>query len=178
MKNQAWIGHLASYNEGKLIGKWIDFPINEDDAREIYENIRQTALSFGMIGEEFFIGDSEMPFKVGEFESLLTINEKYEMIQNFSEDQILVLHEILDDTHNASFEYAVEIAKSSKWEIYRCNHFTDVAIEYVIRHGILDEYDDFVAEYFDYEKYASLIQDTYTLYEPKHGVYILVNYVS
>ena len=35
----AYITNLGKYNEGKLIGEWVSFPIDENDLNEVYERI-------------------------------------------------------------------------------------------------------------------------------------------
>ena len=51
---QVWIGCLASYNEGRLIGEWIDIPDNTDD---LLDEITRILATTG--GEEWYAGDIE-----------------------------------------------------------------------------------------------------------------------
>lgn len=34
-----YITNLGKYNEGKLVGKWIEFPITEEELEEVFEEI-------------------------------------------------------------------------------------------------------------------------------------------
>ena len=36
---KVWVGNLGKYNEGNLVGKWIELPIDEDDLEKVLESI-------------------------------------------------------------------------------------------------------------------------------------------
>lgn len=36
-----YITNLGKYNEGELVGKWIEFPITEAELEEVLEEIRE-----------------------------------------------------------------------------------------------------------------------------------------
>lgn len=53
-KMKAYITNLGKYNEGCLVGKWIDFPIDEDDFTSELESI---GVKENTMYEEWFITD-------------------------------------------------------------------------------------------------------------------------
>ena len=54
MKIEGYITNLGKYNEGELIGRWIEFPIDEDDLKKALEEI-----GINEEYEEYFITDYE-----------------------------------------------------------------------------------------------------------------------
>ena len=67
---KAYITNLGKYNEGELIGKWIDFPISKEELQEVFEEI-----GINERYEEFFFTDYENnAFGLGEFESIEHLN--------------------------------------------------------------------------------------------------------
>jgi len=49
---EVWIGCLASYNEGRLIGEWVEIPTDANDLRD-----EITRILAGTGGEEWYAGD-------------------------------------------------------------------------------------------------------------------------
>ena len=55
---KAYITNLGKYNEGDLVGKWVEFPIDEDDFNEELKSIGIGSTDeFGSTYEEWFITD-------------------------------------------------------------------------------------------------------------------------
>lgn len=86
---KGFITNLRAYNEGRLQGKWIDFPIMEDELEDVLEEI-------GINGdyEEYFITDWETDWEIepqkefGEYPNIDYINEiaeELECIENYNE---------------------------------------------------------------------------------------------
>ena len=50
-----YITNLGKYNEGELVGKWIEFPITEEELDEVFEEI-----GINEEYEEFFFTDWEL----------------------------------------------------------------------------------------------------------------------
>lgn len=55
---KVWVGNLGKYNEGNLVGKWIELPIDEDDLEKVLESIGIDNEEY----EEIFIADYDIPF--------------------------------------------------------------------------------------------------------------------
>ena len=39
MELKAFVTNLGKYNEGELVGKWVTFPIDEEEERELMKDI-------------------------------------------------------------------------------------------------------------------------------------------
>jgi hypothetical protein len=66
---RGYITNLGKYNEGELVGRWIDFPIYQDELEEVLKEIGVSDLpdENGIIYDEFFFSDFESPVEFGEF---------------------------------------------------------------------------------------------------------------
>ena len=144
---KAFITNLGKYNEGELIGKWIDFPISDEELKEVFEEI-----GINERYEEFFFTDYENnAFGLGEFESIERLNQIGEMLEGLEDEEILF--SILDYGYDA--EEAIEIVKDCEYVFYNnCNDMTDVAYEYVEQSGMLDNIPEFAQIYFNYEQFG------------------------
>lgn len=91
---KGFITNLGKYNEGELVGKWVDFPISEDELNEVLQEIgckyfdyeNEQYINEGY--EEFFFTDWETDFdnNFGEYESIDNINELAEKLADWEED--------------------------------------------------------------------------------------------
>ena len=36
---KVWIGNLGKYNEGELVGKWIDLPMDKEEIKKAFDDI-------------------------------------------------------------------------------------------------------------------------------------------
>lgn len=98
---KGYITNLGKYNEGELIGKWIDFPIDEDDLQEVLKNIGccyydENCEYINTGYEEFFFTGWECSFNddFGEYESIEKVNEIAEQLAEWDEDTFLAAVEI------------------------------------------------------------------------------------
>ena len=90
---KGFITNLGKYNEGELIGKWITFPIDEDELNEVLKEIGCTYYNedgekMNPFYEEYFFTDWDCDFDndFGEFEDIDKINEYAENLGFWDED--------------------------------------------------------------------------------------------
>ena len=148
MKIEGYITNLGKYNEGQLIGKWIEFPIDEDDLKKALEEI-----GINEEYEEYFITDYENNiFDFGEYTSISEINktvEKYEELCKYNDEEIVNAlfdeYSDLEDVENALDNMIVY------WDV---NDMSDVAEQYVEETCMLENILSNIANYFDYEKFG------------------------
>ena len=81
---KGFITNLGKYNEGYLVGKWIDFPIDDDDFESELESI---GVKKNTTYEEWFITDYYCPLfdmydAFGEYPSIDDINEVAEALED------------------------------------------------------------------------------------------------
>lgn len=145
---KAYITNLGKYNEGELIGKWIDFPISEEELQEVFEEI-----GINERYEEFFFTDYENNlFNLGEYASIDTLNEVGELLEDIEDSE-----EVLEALLEAGYDIydAIEIVKNCDYIFYdNCNDMEDVAYEYVEQTGMLDNVPEFAQRYFNYEQFG------------------------
>jgi antirestriction protein len=93
-----WLGNLGKYNEGILMGEWVDLPCDDLDA--VYERI---GINFdepinGTWYEETFIADYESDFSldIGEYEDLDWLNELAERLEDAGEDSAEIINALVE----------------------------------------------------------------------------------
>lgn len=94
MEIKGYITNLGKYNEGALIGKYITFPIDEDDLNDVLREIgccyydeEGEYINTGY--EEFFFTDWECDFNhnFGEYENIEHMNELSENLSAWEDDK-------------------------------------------------------------------------------------------
>lgn len=143
---KAYITNLGKYNEGCLVGKWIDFPIDEDDFESELESI---GVKENTMYEEWFVTDYDcslfdMHDAFGEYPSVDDINEVAEALEN-NESEFTALMEV------CSYMDALKYLKSENYTFYEGMTLEDVAYELVEECYELPE---IAQRYFDYKAFA------------------------
>ena len=160
---KGYITNLGKYNEGQLIGKWIDFPVSDEDLEKVYEEI-----GINEEYEEVFFTDWEDDFgmEFGEYENIDDLNELAEELQqldNYDLEKFEALmeaegynaREALDRLNDAVFYPNMELIDVAEEIVNVCYGFKNV--------------DDIFYRYFDYEAFARDLRfDGYT--ETSKGV--------
>lgn len=143
---KAYITNLGKYNEGCLVGKWIDFPIDEDDFTSELESI---GVKANTMYEEWFITDYDcslfdMYDAFGEYPNIDDINEVAEALED-NESEFTALMEVY------SYTDALKYLKSENYTFYEGMTLEDVAYELVEECYNLPE---IAQRYFDYKAFA------------------------
>ena len=161
---KGFITNLGKYNEGYLVGKWIDFPIDDDDFEKELASI---GVVSGSMYEEWFITDYDcalfdMHDAFGEYPNIDDINEVAEAL-DCREDEFVALLEV------CSYEDALDHLEDEDFTFYYDMTLEDVAYELVDECYNLPE---IAQRYFDYKAFArDLSFDGYT--ETSNGVICL-----
>jgi antirestriction protein len=154
---RGYITNLGKYNEGHLIGEWIEFPISEEELEAVYERI-----GINEEYEEIFFTDWECDFDtgLGEYENIDDINELAEALEAADEDLIEAYIEATGDSLREALDHAEEAI-----------FYPGYTLEEVAEEIVTDCYNlpEFALRYFDYEAFArDLSFDGY--YETYNGV--------
>lgn len=151
MTMKIFLTNLGKYNEGELIGEWLELPVSEEEIEETLEKI-----GINEEYEEYFITDYETDvegLEIGEYDSLEELNELAETIENMDDTEEKVFSACLEN--GSSFEDALETVQNGDYRIYsNCYSMTDVAYEVVEECGYLENVPETVARYFDYESFG------------------------
>lgn len=155
-----FITNLGKYNEGELIGEWLDLPATEDEIDELYERI-----GIGEEYEEVFITDfeSDLNIKVGEYDNIEALNEMADEIASLDEWELETLEALL--TYFDDVEEALEnIEDVTIWS--GCDNMEEVAEQYAEETGLLDSIPENLRHYFDFDAFGRdlEIEGTYIFY--------------
>lgn len=172
MEIKGFITNLGKYNEGYLIGWWIEFPIEEDDLADVLKKIgvSDEPDADGNYYEEYFFTDweSDCELGFGEYESIEGVNEIAEQVSLFDESQDEVLQGLMDNGFDLA--EAIDIIENGEYIVYwDCETMTDVAHRIIDEQGLLEDSDDLLARYFDFEAYGRDIEFDGTFLETSNG---------
>ncbi|MGM9603280.1 MAG: antirestriction protein ArdA [Faecousia sp.] len=144
-----YLTNLGKYNEGFLIGEWLDLPATEEEIEEVKQRIGINAMY-----EEWFITDYETDIEgvtVGEYESISELNELAEVLEGLSGEEL--------DKLEALLEYGCKLVEALEriddcliW--FDCEDMEDVAREYCECTGLLDGIPENIANYFDFAAFG------------------------
>lgn len=144
-----YLTNLGKYNEGYLIGEWVEFPVTEEELQEVFERIGIDGERY----EEYFFTDWEcdIDLNLGEYENIDHINEIAEMINELSSDDYEKLVAIMEyDTGNAleAIEYL------DNYTFYHDTTLEDFAYDMVQEQYFSKGTPEIFQRYFDYEAFA------------------------
>ena len=140
-----FITNLGKYNEGELVGKWLELP-----CADLEVELESIGVAEDTMYEEYFITDYEndYDYKVGEYASLERLNDLAETLEALDEYEAAHLQAYMeasgDDLEEALKRYENSI-------FYKGMDLIDVA------YHIVEEYYDLpeiAQRYFDYEAFA------------------------
>lgn len=156
-----YLTNLGKYNEGMLVGEWVDLPVSEEELEKVFNRI-----GINDEYEEYFITDYESDIdgvKVGEYENIDDLNELAEALEDLDSEEENVLSVMLED--GCTFEEALEKIKDRDYMVYyNCNSMEDVAYQVIEESGLLDGVPEKVARYFNYEAYGRDLEIEGTFY--------------
>lgn len=141
---QIWIGDLAEYNNGNLVGDWVTLPCDLNQA------INDTLINGN---EEYFIGDidSSLDLKGYSINELNEIAEKLESYSKFDEE---LFAGILESGHFSDLDDVYQCIEDGNYMVFHdCKDMSDVAYSYYEETGMLQELEKVINTfYIDWEK--------------------------
>lgn len=144
-----FVTNLGKYNEGHLIGEWVELPVSEEELQAVYARI-----GINEYYEEVFITDYETDIsglEIGEYDNISNLNNFATELDNLDDSDKEVVGALI------SYGYDLEEALDKKddcYIFYNVGDMADVAERYCDECGILDEIPDHLRGYFDYEAYG------------------------
>lgn len=153
-----YLTNLGKYNEGELVGEWVELPCTDEELEAVKERIgiSDEPDENGNYYEEWFITNYESDIQgveVGEYDDLDELNEFAEELDDLDIDQQQALKAFLED--GSKFDEALEGVQNYNYRIYLgCDTMEEVAIEVVEECGMLENVPENVARYFDYEAFG------------------------
>ena len=156
MELKGFITNLGKYNEGELVGKWITFPIDEDDLQDALKNIGcyyvdEDGNTYNDEYEEYFFTDWDCDFEYvfGEYEEIEFLNEVAINIVDWDEDTFAAACEIW------GFGEVIE-NDPNDYNLYSdINNDYDLGYYWVVESGCYDLKNmGNLANYIDYEAFG------------------------
>lgn len=145
-----FLTNLGKYNEGELVGEWVELPASQEELEKVFERI-----GINEEYEEYFITDYECDlYEVGEYENIDKLNDIAERIKELDEEGSNVVKALIQKL-DYTLDEAIDKVNSGDYMIYNnCENMTDVAYQVVEECGYLENVPDNVARYFDYESFG------------------------
>lgn len=149
---EAYVTNLGKYNEGELVGKWIDLPISEEDFEEVLKGIGVDGENY----EEYFFTDYNYndveDLNLGEYENINELNEIAEQLEDLSYYELDVFNAIVQ---RFGVDYALE------FNIDDYNLYTNINDNEELGRYYVDEFYGYdldklgdLANYIDYESFG------------------------
>lgn len=157
---QVWVGDLAEYNSGRLVGDWFTLPM---DLEEIYSQVLKAG------NEEIYIGDIDSnmygTIKNMGLRELNELAEKLEEMEDYEKEIYVGLVDYF------GMDEAMEILENGNYTVYSdCNSMEDVAYEWYEMTGQLAELTKFIQEfYIDFEAIGRDMAINGTFIETENG---------
>lgn len=145
-----YLTNLGKYNEGELVGEWVELPVSHEELQKVFERI-----GINEEYEEYFITDYECDlYEVGEYENIDKLNDIAERIKELDEEKSKVVKALIQKLDYTLYE-SIDKVNSGDYMIYNdCANMTDVAYQVVEECGYLENVPDNVARYFDYDLFG------------------------
>ena len=151
-----YLTNLGKYNEGQLIGEWVELPYTDNELEAAKERIgiSDKPDKNGNFYEEYFITDYETDIcglKVGEYDNLDDLNELAETLDNLDEYDLEIVNAMISEGY--SLEDALE--KKEDCIVYSdCEDMEAVAMEYAEETGLLSSIPENLRSYIDFEAFG------------------------
>ena len=152
---RVFITNLGKYNEGELVGKWLDLPCEDIESELASIGVSDEPDENGNYYEEYFITDFENDYgyKVGEYDNLDELNEIAEELENLDEYEKEVVNAFIEN--GSDIEEALDGLRDGDYMVFsNCSDMTDVAYQYIEETGLLNDIPEGLRNYFDYEAYG------------------------
>lgn len=152
-----YITNLGKYNEGYLIGKWLELPASEEEIQKVLKEIGID----GVIYEEYFFIDWESieGIEINEYSSLQELNEIAETLDSLSEEDLKIC-QCLMKNENCSLDEAMEKKEEriiiNLEEDTTMDEYSNLAYSYINEiYGDVNKLDkETLVRYFDFESFG------------------------
>lgn len=148
---KAYITNLGKYNEGELVGEWVQFPIDEDDFQTVLDRIGISPMY-----EEWFVTDYDCSLEsfdwtdLGEYPGFEGLEHFGELINSITDiEAVDNVYEVSQDLElaiegieNGSYIYHPGISNNQEWGQFIVDEYYG---------GVEHLGTDAVERYFDYE---------------------------
>ena len=152
---KVYLTDLKAYNDGALVGKWIELPMSEENLnQELKEVLEQGEKAVnGDNHEEYFITDYEWEdismFEVGEYSNLTKLNQDVEQLEELDKEQLRAVNFLLEE--QLAKDITEAISKVDDVIIYEDQSMSDVAYNLIEECYNIKDIPSIISNYIDYE---------------------------
>ncbi|MBQ8028154.1 MAG: antirestriction protein ArdA [Clostridia bacterium] len=140
-----YLTNLGKYNEGYLVGKWVELPATDEELEAAKKEI-----GINQFYEEWFITDYESDIEgleVNEYASISELNELAEELEQLDEFYLQIVGGLL--MNGQSLREAIDNIDNC-YIYFDCSDMSDVARAYVEETGMFEGVPENITDYFDY----------------------------
>lgn len=163
MMMNIYVTNLGKYNEGFLIGQWVNLPVDPEQLQKVYNEI-----GINEYYEEMFITDYETDvpgLEIGEYDNINDLNKLAEQLndlQDYEQEEISALMEAFGHTLEEAIA-AQEEGNYIYYSGYTLAELADMLADEQIACLTADhKVPEFFTQYFDYEAFARDLAFDYT----------------
>jgi len=145
MKISGFITNLGKYNAGELVGKRIEFPIDDDDLEEVLSDI-----GIGEMYEEYFFTDWEcdVDLGLGEYVSIQEVNDLAEKLDEWDDEDLLMAAIEL-----SGIEYVLDSNPDDYYLYGDVSNDYDLGLYYIDK-CYCEPIPEWIENYIDYESFG------------------------
>ncbi len=147
---RVFLTNLGKYNEGELVGEWLDLPATEEELQAAFQRIGIDGVEY----EEHFFSDWETDIEglhLEEYMNLEELNELAAMYEDLDDWEKEVVQAIME-LEGYDLEEAIE-ARDQYWLCPDIHTNEDLGYYWLFEEGIYD-IPDKLAPYIDCEKFG------------------------
>ena len=166
-----YLTNLGKYNEGFLIGEWVELPVSDEELTAVFERIgiSDKPDAYGRYYEEYFITDYETDIeglKIGEYENISRLNEIAEQLEDVDEEQFAAAYNYACNLEEALdiLDDVMYVTTPDRWE----SEEEAVGYYYAKECGCLNIPEE-IENYFDFEAYGRDIMLNGSFYTAESG---------
>lgn len=171
-----YITDLEAYNNGYLVGQWLELPMDLDTLAEANEEVLyqgKQAMGDDLFHEEIFISDYEADITISEHDDIYRLNKLAEAMESYTEHDLLILkflshegfdeREVIDNGVNSYdvdiYDYSSDTSFTDVYELLAWDMVTD---------GLFGCVPSNFENYIDYSAIGRDLSYEYTEFE--HGI--------
>lgn len=140
MEIKIYLTNLAKYNEGYLVGEWVELPMDEDELQDKLAEILGD-------DEEYFITDYEAPFRIEEYSNLTELNRIAEELEDLDEDLVTAFC----NQTGEDIEEIIEIISRGNYSSYHDVDGLDDVARQMVDDGLYGEIPESLEMYIDFD---------------------------
>ncbi|MBA3026709.1 MAG: antirestriction protein ArdA [Sulfurimonas sp.] len=171
---RVYITDLEAYNNGYLVGRWVDLPMNDDLLAECVENILQEGrdtCNHQHFHEEYFITDFECEYMtIEEYSPLGKYNHIAEDMEGIDEDGVKAIKFLMENNLVKDIFEAMKTYEDSV-RIYENQSMEDIAYDYIQECYSFENIPDIIANNIDYEKIGRDLEIEGSYYKIDNDIY-------